>query len=68
MQERASLTRTPANAKRIADLDTRIQVMQQRMQMHDMQAQNPNPGMSGRRTRSGSAKQSGGNEAQVHGS
>ena len=32
-----SLPRTPANAARIADLDTRIQVMQQRMQMHDMQ-------------------------------
>jgi CHAT domain-containing protein len=34
-RERAELARTPANAARSADLDNRIQVMQQRMQMHE---------------------------------
>jgi CHAT domain-containing protein len=50
VQERASLAgrpqRSSADLARIADLDTRIQVMQQRMQMHDLQAQNPDPGVS----------------------
>jgi len=50
VQERASLAGKPARSssdlERIADLDMRIQVMQQRMQMHDMAAQNPNPGVS----------------------
>lgn len=50
VQERASLAgrpgRSPSDVERIADLDLRIQVMQQRMQMHDLQAQNPNPGIS----------------------
>jgi CHAT domain-containing protein len=50
VQERASLAGRPERGRddlaRIADLDTRIQVMQQRMQMHDLQAQNPDPGVS----------------------
>jgi CHAT domain-containing protein/tetratricopeptide (TPR) repeat protein len=46
VQERAALQRTPANAQRIADLDTRIQVMQQRMQMHEAQTRNQDQQLS----------------------
>lgn len=40
VQERSALTNTPTNAARIADLDTRIQVMQVGMQKRLDQAQN----------------------------
>lgn len=46
VQERAALQRTPANAARIADLDTRIQVMQQRMQMREQEGRNREQVMS----------------------
>ncbi len=43
--ERAALPRSPANARRIQQLDGQIQVLQQRMQMHEqqqrMQAETP---------------------------
>jgi CHAT domain-containing protein/tetratricopeptide (TPR) repeat protein len=44
--ERAALPRNPSNARRIQQLDNQIQVMQQRMSMHEqqsrMQAETPN--------------------------
>jgi len=46
VQERASVPRTSANAARMADLDTRIQVMQQRMQMREQEGRNKEQVMS----------------------
>ena len=46
VQERASLPRTAANQTRIADLDTRIQVMQQRMQMSEMASRSENQNLT----------------------
>jgi CHAT domain-containing protein/tetratricopeptide (TPR) repeat protein len=48
VQERAALTRTPSNTARIQDLDTRIQVMQQRMQMREAEGRNREELMSQR--------------------